>query len=547
MRRAALAGLLLLAAYAGLSLGNSPRGFLGTDTGGKVATLEVMSAAGRFDPDLGYWAERWDAEGALHPLAFTTHTASGRWVNVTTLPALWVGWLLYVAGGYRLALLVPMLGSVATAFAARALLRRLGSAPGHAWAGFWIVGLASPMAVYALDFWEHSLGVAMAAWAMVLLVDARDASGRAWWRIAGAGALLGGAATMRTEVLVYVACAGLAWAAIALRRRASLVRVVALGLVLGLASLVPLALNEVAERAVVGSTVRAGRAAGTAVSAGDDPSGRVAEAAITLFGVEGTTGGILLGAGVVALLVFAVRTRDRGMALVAVIGAGALTGLRFLLGGLGFVPGLAPAWVVVVAVAARLPSRLTGGRDGRALLLAVALAAVPLVLATQFRGGAAPQWAGRYLLISGLLLAVVGWAGVEHRPLALRAGLGALAALVTVAGLTWLSVRSHDIDRTFTALGDRHDPVVVSDVYFLGREGGAFYSEQRWLTLSGGTRGRPADAARVLDEAGIDRFASVQDTESRPLSFPGYHRGGARRLPLFSGVDLVVTTWSRNG
>ena len=50
-RRSAAAGLLLLAVYVGLSFLNSPRGFLGTDTGGKVATLRVMSESGRFDPD----------------------------------------------------------------------------------------------------------------------------------------------------------------------------------------------------------------------------------------------------------------------------------------------------------------------------------------------------------------------------------------------------------------------------------------------------------------------------------------------------------------
>ena len=44
-----------------LSLLMSPKGYLGTDTGGKVATLEVMAHhGGGLDPDLGYWAARWD-------------------------------------------------------------------------------------------------------------------------------------------------------------------------------------------------------------------------------------------------------------------------------------------------------------------------------------------------------------------------------------------------------------------------------------------------------------------------------------------------------
>ena len=114
---------------------------------------------GRLDPDIGYWAERWDPDGRLLPLYYTSHIGS-RWVNVTTLPARLLGLPLFRLGGYRLALLVPMLGAVAAAFAApQALARRLGD--GDGWPAFWIVGLASPVAVYALDFWEHTIGLAL--------------------------------------------------------------------------------------------------------------------------------------------------------------------------------------------------------------------------------------------------------------------------------------------------------------------------------------------------------------------------------------------------
>src|SRR5512134_1368471 len=116
MRRV-LAPILLLIAYVALSFVNDPDGFLGTDTGGKVATLEHMVDAGDFDPDLGYWAEEWDSEGDYHPLYYTSHLGD-RWVNVTTLPVVLAARPLYDVGGYRLALLLPMLGAVATALAA---------------------------------------------------------------------------------------------------------------------------------------------------------------------------------------------------------------------------------------------------------------------------------------------------------------------------------------------------------------------------------------------------------------------------------------------
>ena len=50
--------LLLLIVYAGLSFAlNDPRGTLGTDTGGKLATLQMMERHGGLDPDIGYWAD----------------------------------------------------------------------------------------------------------------------------------------------------------------------------------------------------------------------------------------------------------------------------------------------------------------------------------------------------------------------------------------------------------------------------------------------------------------------------------------------------------
>ena len=499
-RRGVVASVVVLGVYMGLAFLNSPRGFLGTDTGGKVATFEVMAERGRFDPDVGYWAERWDPDGSLHPLAYTSHTSSGRWVNVTTLPALWVGWRLYDVGGYRAALLVPMAGSLAAAFAGLALLRRLGVADDRwAWGGFLVVALASPLTIYALDFWEHSLGVALMAWAVVLLVDARSSASRSRWvRVAGGGVLVTAAA-------------------------------------------VPLVGNEVVERAVVGSTIRASRVAGTAAAVGDLPTDRVREAAITLFGFEGSDLGIVLGATACGLLVLAAVRRDLGVAVVAAVAAGGLFLVRVGVSGLGFVPGLATAWILPAHAAGR-PS--TGGGDTapRRFVLVVALGAVPLVLATQFRGGAGPQWAGRYLLTSGLLLAVVGWSALAARPAFLRAAFVGLAVAVTAFGLAWTRTRTHDVERTIAALETRPEPVLVSGVFHLAREGGATYGDKRWLTL--GDRGADVpEAADVLQEAGVDTFVAIDLAGDEALDFPGFVPTERSTIRLFDGVDLRVTRW----
>lgn len=566
------AGLALLAIYVGLSFLNSPQGYLGTDTGGKVATMRVMAERGRFDPDLGYWAKRWDPSGALHPIGYTTRTASGTWVNVTTLPALWVGWQLFRVGGYRVSLLVPMAGAIAACFAGRALLRRLGAGEGHAWRGFWLLGLASPLAIYALDFWEHTLGVALMAWAVVLVVDVAVRRPLPWWRAAAAGVLFGASATMRTESLVYLAVAGVVGpSAFFLRsgrvgrpKPEQIVGAIGIGGLLAAGAAVPLFLNELLERRVIGSTLRGARVAGTALGIGDAAASRLQEAGITLFGLEGSPTGLVLGAMAVALLVFAALRRDTAAAVVAVAGAAVLALVRAVAGGLGFVPGLGPAWVLPAAAAAtaaamrarpepfvnaeaEIPaSTHTNDRTAPAVVLAVALGAIPLVLATQFRGGAGPQWAGRYLLVSGFLLAVLGWAALERRPPVLRTAFAGLALATTAFGLVWLHVRSHDVDRTIATLERRPEPVLVSGVYHLAREGGATYGDKRWLTLSPTPQGTPAAVAKVLQQAGIDRFASVELAGERPRRYPGFTAAGTSTVTLFEGVDLRVTSWRRS-
>ncbi len=93
---------------------------------------------------------------------------------------------LYEVGGLRGILLLPMLGAVLAALAARALARRLG---GDGMLAFWAIGLATPVAVYALDFWEHSLGLAAMLWGVVLLVDVARRRRRVEGHLRGRGAV----------------------------------------------------------------------------------------------------------------------------------------------------------------------------------------------------------------------------------------------------------------------------------------------------------------------------------------------------------------------
>ena len=142
---------------------STTRGTLGTDTGGKLATLHMMERNGGLDPDVGYWAQRSTPRRA--PPAALHVPVGGKWVNVTTLPMLYAAYPLYRLGGDRAVLLLPMLGALLCAFAA-AGARRVGSARRRL-AAFWVVGLASPVAIYALDFWEHTLGLGLMLWGVV--------------------------------------------------------------------------------------------------------------------------------------------------------------------------------------------------------------------------------------------------------------------------------------------------------------------------------------------------------------------------------------------
>ncbi len=520
-----------------------------------------MHDHGGLNPDIGYWAEKWDPQGRLHPLYYTAHIG-GKWVNATTLPALYLAYPLYELGGYRGALLVPMLGAMLAALAARALARRI--AGGDGWTAFWLVGLASPLTVYALDLWEHTLGVGLVAWGIALLYD--FAHGRAGWRAAaGAGLLFGLAATMRTEALVYGAVATVVFCATALWRSRRFVATAVAGLAVLVGLAVPLAGNLALERATIGSSLRAERATGTVQGAPVDPlAHRADESVITATSLGEWSGGesYLIGGALLALLiVFATRaTHGRAGRPTAIVAAGGIAALYLIrvAGGLGFVPGLVAA-TPLAAVGLALGWRHTPSGDdhsnddephepepaGRRLLLAVGLLALPIVWALEYTGGAEPQWGARYILPSGLLLATVGAVSLPLLAAWARRAIVGLAIAITCFGLAWLSVRSHDAARAEAVLARRPEPVLVSRVAHLAREGGEVANRHRWLTAV--TDADEADAVRVVQESGLGGFGLVElDADARSRQIPGFDRKGTARLEFLPGVLIRVTTYQRS-
>jgi hypothetical protein len=542
LQRPLVAAVVLLAFYAMLSLLANDRGFLGTDTGGKVATVKLMSERGDFDPDLGYWAAAWDPDAAVHGLFYTSRYGE-RFVNVTTLPMVLAARPLWDLGGYRVSLLLPMLGSVAAAFAARRLAVLLGGAS-VAWPTFWLVGLASPAVVYALDLWEHSLGLGAMAWGAVFLFGAAWDRFR-WWSGLAAGALFGVAAAMRTEAFVFVlTTTAVACCAIAFGARRSLMRSIVTGAGAVGGFVAAFGANLLLERAVLGEATRSDRASGAAASGLGSLTGRAREGLTTILspfptgGEEGWILGALLLGGIMVAAVAATRPALHRRAVMAAAIVVVVVVLR-LADGPGFVPGLLAA-APVAGVGLALGWSETRSRQ----VVLAALLPLPLVIAFQFMGGAVPQWGGRYLLLSGFLLTVVGV--VEGRRMAQWARIGSigLAVVISVLGVAWLVQRSHGIADAAARIECRPEAVLISPNGFVPREFGASYPERRWLATRG--RGDLPLAVDVVEASGADDFAVVDvDTSGDLPEFPGWRYVDSEIVPFLSGVDFRVSTYER--
>lgn len=541
IRRPGVAAVVLLATYIGLALLNDPGGTLGTDTGAKVYTLEIMTARDTASPEIGYWAEELDPDGSVHPVHQTARTDDG-WVAVTTLPMLEAAAPLYDLGGYRMALVLPMLGAVATALAARALARQM-DPDGDGAVAMWMVGLASPVVVYALDLWEHTLGVACVAWALVLLL--RIVEGGSVAPALGAGALLGLGAVMRNEVLVYALVSVGVTCVLILRDDRRLPR----SLLTGATAVVGFGAAFLANAALegwVGGLSRADRATGTASSAtsvtGSELRERLEEALQTSIGLvagDPVLAG-LLGGGVVLAVLLAVRAERRGdrfFAGVALAAAGAVY-LADAVGGLGFVPGLFVAFPV--AVLALVP---VGRSAPASTVTAVALLALPVVYAFQYLGGAGPQWGGRYTLASAILLGVVATTCVVPRLRLVGPAVLSLSVLVSALGVAWLWERSHAVDRFFEEVGAISEPVLVARQAFLLREAGAELVGRRWLSAS--DEGEFAEAVEVARRSGQEAFTVLQwDGEALPPgSVPRGVREVDRHILDFLGTTVGVVTY----
>ncbi len=542
--------LCLVGILAPLTFTFDPNGYLSTDTGGKTASVAAMSSRGDWNPDLGYWFEAADPEGRFFPFMSTTHTEDGQWLNTTSLTmviparALWIAGDATAVGGSRAVLLLPISGAVLAALAGGALERRMrvlaGRPSGAGHRSMWGIGLAGPVVVYALDFWEHSLGLAAMLWGIVATIDALAASGgrRRAASAFGAGLAFGVAATMRQEAMVYgmvagaTLVAGLAWEA---RWRAAAVRGASM---LGGFAL-PVAVHLLAEIALTGGPIRAGRAAGTASGAGSSLGERLHTALITLtFPFNGEHPlSYLLGLGLVGALAWWTSTKlsgaDDRWPTSVLRGVVVCIAAVWIIFSVRFVPGLVPTTpLALVGVVAAVRQRQWSP-------LAFGLIPIPLVLAVQFTEGAYAQWGGRYLMTSGAVLSVgaIALLGDHHRRLLLAVGTAGL--LATLYGVVWRVQRSNIVMNDWTTL-DAAAPEGTVVVWLDGhhaREGGPKMLDGRWVTAH--------DVADIpllsaeLAEQDIDAFMFVQPKSMDRPEFVGFEAGSAVGEMLLFDSELV--------
>lgn len=536
---------LLAALYAAVILAGDARAASGSDAGGKLATVAMMAEQHTLDPDLGYWAESADPDGRYHPLWNTVPTGD-RWIQATSLPFVIVAVPFWWAAGASGVLLLSVIGGLVAALAARRLSRVLHG--GEGWAAFWLVGAAGPALFYAGDFWEHAPALGLALLAIALALDADRPSQAA---IAG---LCGGlAVVLRAEMLLYGLTFFVSCLAVRDERRRWFGRPWS-GIALVVGAALPVLANAVLERVVLTGGVRDARAAESVAGAGHEMGVRVVDAMVTSFGVFPSDDPLALafGAALVGCLFVAavhlVRPTSvtERAAVGALLGAGLLYGIRFV-GGPGFVPGFVV--VVPLAVVGTMASRTSRER----VILGTALGALPLVWSLAWSGNHVAQWGGRYLLLSGALLCVLGVGvcdrvGWRRPPVVLLLG---LTVVVASMGATWHIVRTNEVARAVAAVEDASsDVVILSAMAHLGREGGAWYGDHRWVRADRERDIAPAAAiARTAGARRLDLVRLVGEGEADPAApaLDGFRVAGpVTSTPYPGGQRLVTIPYQRD-
>jgi hypothetical protein len=398
------------------------------------------------------------------------------------------------------ATILPLLGGIGVL----ALVPRIARAAGvrDDAATIVAVALATPLAFYALDFWENTLAAFLALAAIALLLRQR-----AWL----AGGAVGLSCALREEGYVFLVALGIA---VAMRERRAALRLLA-----GAAAvIVPLL---VAQQLIYGNPLGLHLAVHTAADGIALPERLARNVFYFLLQFHERTGlaGVLALAPVAAIIVGAVGAGERarlvaqsavlvaaaaGLALIVLHGD-PITNTRYTQGLLLFLP-------FSVLFATRWRELVSGGPDRTddvvrllARTVCIYVAVMPLVLRANWSG---IIWGPRYFVVITPLLVIVSLAAIDRsrRARAMAVALFAVAIALELHGLVLLQRKLAATARLRDAVRGAA-PVVVTDVFWLPEELGSLYFEKQILMPP--TARECSLALRTLRSRGVERVTVV--------------------------------------
>lgn len=473
--------VVVVAVQVVVSVAGDTRAFSGSDAGGRAAAIAAAADGPGCDHDLGYWAAAWDPDGRIHPMV-NTEAVGRRFVQPASISYVCAATPLAQAFGLPAALAVSVAGVLMAGVGAWMLERMAGTS---GLLSLVLVGVIGSVAFYGADAWEHAPGVGLAVLGTALILSRQG-------RVAGVlgGVLWGFAIAARTEtaaVALGLAVGVLVVAEVRRRLFGDRWRV-ALTLTGVIAALLA---DRLLQQAYAGGDYRSGR---TASQVGDALGGmeeRARDALTTTVGVLPTsTVGVemLLGACFVGvLLVLGAVVAGARIERRVVVGCAAVAAVIVVMRILdpGFVPGLFPA-APVAALGVFTVCRRAAPPAVRAVAIG-SLVAIPAVWAVQWTGNLAPQWGGRYLLLSAALLTVCGAALIGGQFRTVAAGSSVFAAVaIGLMGLVWHVQRTQIFAEVIEDVIDLPcDDVMISASPYLLREGGAFPEIRTGVRLDG--------------------------------------------------------------
>lgn len=517
IRLARLAFVAAAAALLALLASLPPTGFFSADSGPKYWQCLALAEERGLPRVFGYPAADLDPQ-RRHIPPFTAPVGDGL-ASIYPLGFPLAAAVLQSAGGDRAMRLLPWLAALVAAWLTGRLAGVLAGGPTR-WRVAALALAATPLAFYAVAFWEHSLATAMVLAGLVPVLHPDEDRARSAWRWAALGVLVGAAGWVRTETIFLApALAAVSWvhgAGGAPRRVGALVMGCGAGAAAG----------AVIQRVLLGSWLPLHVTYHVQSSFGAQPFVVSRLRALLNFvapdAVSGAAAVVWLVAVAAVLIPAGARSRlGLGASLAALVAAAAAAGpapaIRWL-GGAGpteAFPVSAPAatWIVLGALPLLLWAQPRWRRLDRVRLALMALAGWSVVAVLLARPVRAFEWGGRLFLTAVLLLlAVMGSLELADGPLrALRrwALVACLGGAVAVQGLGLVLLRHSSmthagIAREVAAFTSEGEPILTDD-YVIPLLAGRDWTRRRYLYVTG--EGGMARLAAACARSGVERWS----------------------------------------